>query len=337
MENENLTNDINNTPTEPEKKVDVLRIVSITVNTIFYVFIFLLLLFSITQITGSKKNKIKSIFGLGYESVITDSMYVKERNGLTVVDESRFKNTKTSFDAGDLIWVTKLNKKERKKVKVGNVVTFVDVVSNSPTGESGGFLNTHRIVDFIYDDNGKKQSAVLQGDMFRGSQYDYVYVMSHMEEVYHSSDKANVQHLMQSDQRIQIVALEEIEAKYIGQWKNGGDFVNWLSNPKKGFVIIILLSGAFLLFEMFMVIKNIMLLRTEKLSAQAEEDKEALKDEMKKSLEEERERIRAELMAELAAKEAAKAKDDSNESEEIEKVDDNPNDLEESTEENKED
>ncbi len=334
MENENLTNDINNTPTEPEKKVDVLRIVSITVNTIFYVFIFLLLLFSITQITGSKKNKIKSIFGLGYESVITDSMYVKERNGLTVVDESRFKNTKTSFDAGDLIWVTKLNKKERKKVKIGNVVTFVDVVSNSPTGEKGGFLNTHRIVDFIYDENGKKSAAVLQGDMFRGSQYDYVYVMSKLTP---SDDKATVQYSMQSAQQIQIVALEDIEAKYIGQWKNGGDFVNWLSNPKKGFVIIILLSGAFLLFEMFMVIKNIMLLRTEKLSAQAEEDKEALKDEMKKSLEEERERIRAELMAELATKEAAKAKDDSNESEENEKVDDNPNDLEESKEEIKED
>lgn len=318
MENENLTNDINNTPTDSEKKVDVLRIVSITVNTIFYIFIFLLLLFSITQITGSKKNKIKSIFGIGYESVVTDSMYVRDR-GLAVGYENRMKNTKTSFDAGDLVWVTKINNKEAKKLKKGDIVTFVDVVSNSPSGESGGFLNTHRIVDFVYDDSGKKQSAVLQGDMFRGSNHEYKYVVENesvMNSQYHTTDIASIRLQMQSEQYIQIVALEDIEAKYIGHWKNGGDFVNWLSNPKKGFIVIILISGAFLIFEMFMVIKNIMLLKTEKLTQKTEEEKEALKDEMKKSLlDEERERIRAELMKELAEKN----KEDNSKNEEDEK------------------
>lgn len=299
----------------------VLSIVNITVNSIFYVFIFILLMFSISQIVGSKADKVTSVFGLGYESVQSDSMWVSSKNTWPIIDESRHKNKSDSFKKGDLIWVNTLSGSQKRKLKVGDVATFWDTRTVSK-----GFLNTHRVVDIVYDSNGKASSYIMQGDVYRGSAYDYV-----VYSAANASDgAAKIQMELENAGYVQIITTEAIRAKYTGKWENGGSFVDWLSNPKKGFVVVILFAGAFLLFEMFMVIKNVMELKTEKMGNKAEEDKQALKDEMKKSLEEERERMRAELLAELQASQAQKsdAKD-----EDVEEAASKENDIENSAEE----
>lgn len=298
-------------------KQKVLSIVYIVINSIFYIFLFMMLLFSVSQIRGKNDDEVKNVFGLGYETVLTDSMYVKNRQGLEVVNEDRFKNTKTSFDAGDLIWVHTVNSKKSKKLKIGNIITFWDTTSQNPTTNKDGFLNTHRIVDIIYDTDNKVSSYVLQGDMYRGSSLEWSYVKSiSTEDQIASYELRSIQGNYQS---IQVVSPENVKAIYTGQWKNGGKFIDWLSNRKKGFVLIILLAGAFLIFEMFMVIKNVMEIKVRKMGTLSETERASLKEEMAKSLEEERERIRQELLAEMAAKNIESEEKDEDSSENNEK------------------
>lgn len=290
-----------------EKRNRTLFIINIVVNVIFYFFIFILLMFSISQIRGSSDDKVKNVFGIGYESVKSDSMWVSSDNGLTIIDESRARNTKSSFQKGDLVWVKTLNSKQRKNQKIGNIVTFWD------TKDAGGvgFLNTHRIVGIIYNSKGDVSSYILQGDVYRGSDSDWILI----EESYQNGDISTEDYnsmlykgQFQADYIIQVVSPDLLRAKYTGHWDNAGSFVNWLSNPKKGFIFVIFIAAGFLIFEMFMVIKNVMAIKSEKLGVKADAEKEALKEEMAKSLEDERERIRAELLAELQAKQAQENK-----------------------------
>ena len=272
--NENEIVEIDSEATVNEKKkVNPLYVTNIVVNSIFYVFIFILLLFSISQIAGSKENKVKNVFGLGYEVVMSNSM-------------------SPTFEADDLIWVNTGVKKS--KLKIGKIVTFYDTVSQNPYSNQDGFLNTHRIVDLIYDSNGKVSAYVLQGDIWNDTEYDY--------DSLTDDEKVIAQY---SQQYVQVVRFNDIKAIYTGKWSGAGNFVNWLSNPKKGFVLVIIFTGLFLVFEMFMVIKNVMEIRTAKL----QEANEAEKEEMKKSLDEEREKMKAELLAQLRAEQAAAAKE----------------------------
>lgn len=260
------------------KKKKALYITNIVVNSIFYAFIFVLLLFSISQIAGSKNGKVKNVFGLGYEVVASNSM-------------------SPTFDTGDLIWVNTNFK--TSKLKIGDIVTFWDKVSENPTSNTEGFLNTHRIVDFVYATDGSISAYVLQGDIYKGTADDY-------NSLTDAEKSLAIYTYQYTSGPIQIVqSSSDIKAVYIGHWDGAGNFVNWLSNPKKGFVLVIIFTGLFLVFEMFMVIKNVMEIRTAKL----QEANEAEKEEMKKSLDEEREKMKAELLAQLRAEQAAAAKE----------------------------
>ncbi len=262
-----MQNEVLNEEIKEKKKVSPLHIINIVVNSVFYIFIFLLLLFSISQIRGSKEGKVKNLFGLGYEVVLSNSM-------------------EPYFEAGDLLWVHTNFK--QKEIKVGTIVTFYDTVSSNPNKNSKGFLNTHRVVDIVYTDAGKVSFYVLQGDIYKGTGEDY--------NILTDEEKIIAQYTYQfSSGPIQIVTINDIKAVYSSHWDGAGNFMNWLSNPKKGFVIVIICTAAFLLFEMFMVIKNIMEIKT----ANIQKESEISKEEMKKSLEEERERMKKELLEEL--------------------------------------
>jgi signal peptidase I len=265
---------LDNEPTDTKGK-KALRITNIVVNTIFYIFIALLLLFSISQIAGSKDNKVKNVFGLGYEVVASDSM-------------------SPTFKKNDLIWV-KTNFKE-KDLKVGTIATFFDMYSTNPTSNSKGFLNTHRIVDIVdLNDDGKVDLYVLQGDYKKGTADDY----STWTDAQKEAAWNNYQYASGPVQIVQ--SASDFKAIYIGHWDGTGSFINWLSNPKKGFILVIFITAIFLLFEMFMVIKNIMDIRTAKLIA----NKEVEKEEMKKNLDAEREKMKQELLAQLKAEQEA--------------------------------
>lgn len=117
----------------------VKRIIKIVLTVLYYVFIVLLLSFSIITIASKGERDIPNVFGRGYLAVRTDSM-----NG----------DKEDSFAAGDLIYVRILNDKTREELKVGDIVTFYDYDLR--------FLNTHRIVEINETSTGK--SVVTQGD-----------------------------------------------------------------------------------------------------------------------------------------------------------------------------
>lgn len=115
------------------------RILKIVLTVIYYVFIVVLLSFSIITIASRGERQIPNLFGRGYLAIVSDSM-----SG----------NQEDSFDQGDLIYVRILNDKTRQELKVGDVVTFYDYSIQA--------LNTHRIVE-IYDTLTGK-SVITQGD-----------------------------------------------------------------------------------------------------------------------------------------------------------------------------
>jgi signal peptidase len=117
----------------------VKRIIKIVLTVLYYVFIVLLLSFSIITIASKGERDIPNVFGRGYLAVRTDSM-----NG----------DREDSFAAGDLIYVRILNDKTREELKVGDIVTFYDYDLR--------FLNTHRIVEINETSTGK--SVITQGD-----------------------------------------------------------------------------------------------------------------------------------------------------------------------------
>ncbi|MGI6787201.1 MAG: signal peptidase I [Acholeplasmataceae bacterium] len=115
------------------------RIVRIVLNVLYYVFIVVLLSFSIITIAARDPKKIPNVFGRGYLIVGSNSMST---------------NREDSIDKGDLIYVRILNDKRREELKVGDIVTFYDYAISA--------LNTHRIVEI--NDTTAGKSIVTQGD-----------------------------------------------------------------------------------------------------------------------------------------------------------------------------
>lgn len=124
---------------QTQKPNQTKKIVTIVLTVLYYIFIVVLLTFSIITISSRGEDKIPNLFGKGYLAVRTDSM-----DG----------ENKDSFKVGDLIYVKLLNEKSREQLKVGDVVTYFDHAIRS--------LNTHRIVEINDTPSGK--SIVTQGD-----------------------------------------------------------------------------------------------------------------------------------------------------------------------------
>jgi len=108
---------------ETKQKPLSIRILKITLNTLFYLVILMLLIFSIANIKLKKVNDIANIFGIGFLSVQSESM-----EG----------NLPDSFFKGDLIIVKMINEKNIDELKELDVVTFFDLNINQ--------FNTHRII-----------------------------------------------------------------------------------------------------------------------------------------------------------------------------------------------
>ena len=115
------------------------RIVQIVLTVLYYIFIVVLLSFSIITIASKDEGKIPNLFGRGYLSIVSDSMTGDNED---------------SFNEGDLIYVRILNDNRREELKVGDVVTFYDYALRA--------FNTHRIVEINETSVGK--SVVTQGD-----------------------------------------------------------------------------------------------------------------------------------------------------------------------------
>lgn len=124
---------------EKSKQKLALKILKISVNTLFYIVIALLLVFSLANIQVKKENDIANVFGRGFLSVQSDSM-----SG----------DLEDNFEKDDMVFVKMLNDSDRENLEVGDIVTYFDLTIRA--------FNTHRIVE-IYENDGETY-LITQGD-----------------------------------------------------------------------------------------------------------------------------------------------------------------------------
>lgn len=247
----------------------IIKGLKIALNVVFYFIIAFLLIFSIMNINAKSNTDFPNIFGRGFLAVQSDSM--------TKVD-----GLEISFEKGDLIYAKKLSSKEKMNLEVGQVIVYYD--------ENLRSLNTHRIVYVLGDEDNKVYFT--QGN----KAYSYrPFDSEKLENNYGFNDYETVQ-------------IEMIRGLYTGKSTGTGATIQWLTNPKGGFIFCIILpTFLFLILEIFMVIKNIMALKQSKLELAAKEDKELLKAQ----LEEEKEALRKEILEQLRKEvETQKIKDE---------------------------
>lgn len=264
--------------------------VKIALNVVFYILILLVLLFSISNIRAKNKNdQIPNIFGKGYLNVLSDSM--------TGYNED-------SFNTGDMIIVKIANKKNISKLEVGNIVTFYDYRLASNKG-AGSALDTHRIVyidktnndSYVYYTVGDKIAKQLNFDASKLNADNYLTILNSL-----------------GSNNYQAFGSTEIRGIYSGKWSGFGKTIQTINNH---FIAIIIVPVAILLvFEIGVLVLNIMRAREEKLKLEMKETSQELANQETISADE-KEKLKAELRAELL-KEMLKESDNEEESKEKE-------------------
>ncbi len=114
---------------EQAEKTSTRKVLSITLNSLFYLIIIVLLIFSLANIKVKKENDIANIFGRGFLSVQSNSMLGDQDD---------------SFEKGDMILVKMLDEESVKELKVGDIVTYFDMSIRE--------FNTHRVVEINLED-----------------------------------------------------------------------------------------------------------------------------------------------------------------------------------------
>lgn len=264
--------------------------VKIALNVVFYILILLVLLFSISNIRAKNKNdQIPNIFGKGYLNVLSDSMTGDNKN---------------SFNTGDMIIVKIANKKNISKLEVGNIVTFYDYRLASNKG-AGSALDTHRIVyidktnndSYVYYTVGDKIAKQLNFDASKLNADNYLTILNSL-----------------GSNNYQAFGSTEIRGIYSGKWSGFGKTIQTINNH---FIAIIIVPVAILLvFEIGVLVLNIMRAREEKLKLEMKETSQELANQETISADE-KEKLKAELRAELL-KEMLKESDNEEESKEKE-------------------
>lgn len=264
--------------------------VKIALNVVFYILILLVLLFSISNIRAKNKNdQIPNIFGKGYLNVLSDSM-----TG----------DNKDSFNTGDMIIVKIANKKNISKLEVGNIVTFYDYRLASNKG-AGSALDTHRIVyidktnndSYVYYTVGDKIAKQLNFDASKLNADNYLTILNSL-----------------GSNNYQAFGSTEIRGIYSGKWSGFGKTIQTINNH---FIAIIIVPVAILLvFEIGVLVLNIMRAREEKLKLEMKETSQELANQETISADE-KEKLKAELRAELL-KEMLKESDNEEKSKEKE-------------------
>lgn len=113
------------------------RVSKIVMNVSFYMIIIALILFALANMKIKKENNIANIFGVGFLSVQSNSM---------------FGESDDSFEKGDMIFVKLLDETERQNLEVGDIITYYDMSIRA--------FNTHRIVEI----NLEEDFVVTQAD-----------------------------------------------------------------------------------------------------------------------------------------------------------------------------
>ncbi len=250
-----------------EQKNMPLFILKIVGNVVFYLIIILLLLFSIMNIrAGNRNDGFPNIFGKGFLSVQTSSMDGDKED---------------SFKAGDLLIVSVFKEKNFDSLEVGQVVTFYDPTVNN----NQGGLNSHRIVYIHRDAKGHIDSLAVQGDK---SVKDYNWTYNPDDQ---SDAGAKANQSLISSQNVQNLKASQIKGVMTSVWHGAGTVMDNLQ--RYWLFIFVLPVLLFLIFEVFMVVRNVMALKGEKQKVELET--------AKVDLETQKEELRAQILAELRA------------------------------------
>lgn len=267
--------------------------VKIALNVVFYILILLVLLFSISNIRAKNKNdQIPNIFGKGYLNVLSDSMTGDNED---------------SFNTGDMIIVKIANKKNISKLEVGNIVTFYDYRLASNKG-AGTALNTHRIVYIGKNTEGTTIYYTMGDKIAKNINFNANSLANMTEqEVNETFDRLG-------HSQYQVFTASAIRGIYSGKWSGFGKTIQTINNH---FIVIIIVPVAILLvFEIGVLVLNIMRAREEKLKLEMKETSQELANQETISADE-KEKLKAELRAELL-KEMLKESDNEEESKEKE-------------------
>lgn len=246
------------------------KTIKIVLNVIFYIFIAVLLVFSVMNIrAGNKGDNFPNIFGRGFLVVESDSMSYNDK----LSDDDVY------FEVGDLIHVKTASDYDKTHLHVGDVITFYDHNLKA--------LNSHKIV---YIPSGEYKNVFTQGN--KAAQY-------------RPFDTVNLENnYLQND--YEEVALTDIRGVYTGKTQNVGGFIDWLSEPnpaKGGFLYIVVLPAIiFLIYEIVLVVLNVISLKNSK-------NKENSNKELEDKMSEIEEQIRAKVIAELEASKDSKDKE----------------------------
>lgn len=262
-----------------KNKALIKKILVIAGNVVFYAVVILLFLFSLMNINaGNGSENFPNLFGKGFLSVESNSMERKE-NGYHPEEWKDYYIE--DIQKGDLVYDDVFNG-DLSTLKVGDVITFYDGAIKA--------LNTHRIV-YI-------------GETYVITQGDYIITQSQTDSYYYrdSDSPAKKDQLTSDHNMAQIVETSEIKGVVTGVKRGAGSV---LSNIRQNWLFYFVIPVAvILLFEIFLVVKNILDLRNEKNKVALESDKETMMAE----LEAEKEKMRQELLAELKAQQEAETK-----------------------------
>ena len=272
MENNNIDKKENKEPMTTKQKVFFgLRI---AFNVVFYTLIIFLFLFSIMNIRGGNVSEnFPNIFGRGFLSVQSDSMERDEKK--TIYAE--WKDYEIGgFTTGDLLNVKTFDEKDVDKLKIGDVITFQWTINGQQA------LNTHRIVN-IYKDSANKTVIVTQGDKKAQS------------IKYNPNASATELYIQESQGVFEVVSPEIIKGIVTSVNSGAGKTLDTIQ--KNWLFIFVIPIIVLLVIEVFLVVRNIMILRGEKNKLELADSKEAMMNEV----EAEREKMRQELLAELRA------------------------------------
>lgn len=118
------------------------KILKILLNIFIWIFVAFSAFMTILSLTAStSQDGIPSISGTAFMTVSTDSM-------------------KGTFDKGDLILVKKLTEEGKQNLNVDDVITYRADLDGNGTEE----LNTHRIYEIVYEEDGTVDSYKTWGD-----------------------------------------------------------------------------------------------------------------------------------------------------------------------------
>ena len=286
VKTEVLTDEEKKNKEQKTTKQKVIFGLKIAGNVVFYALIIALFLFSLMNIRGGNgKKDFPNLFGSGILTVKTPSMSHYDSKGNLKSDEL-FKNynIKDGFTTADLLHAKTFNESKVNDLKVGDVIVFYDPdITDPQTGEKG-WLNTHRIVVIHKNSSNNVDYVIAEGDYYYyDQQYDKITDMS-------------VKQMMESSGIVQNVTPDRIKGIVTSVNKGGAAFFKWIQSS---WLWIFVFPVALLLaFEIFLVIKNILAYRKEKLGLN---NGQVTDEDRQKMLEEEKEKLRAELLAELQA------------------------------------